>query len=69
MKPLPLLTTGPALLALALLAGSGEDSVDDLDRIDAAPAAKVAADAIEPPEDKRVLPAEADQDNTENSQY
>tara|TARA_R110000850_G_scaffold183982_3_gene309548 strand:- start:573 stop:782 length:210 start_codon:yes stop_codon:yes gene_type:complete len=69
MKPLPLLTTGPALLVLALLAGCGEDSVDDLDRIDAAPAAKVAADAIEPPEDERVLPTEADQNNTENTQY
>ena len=64
-----LLTTASALAAIVLLAGCGEDSVDDLDRIDAAPAAKVAADAIAPSEGERAVPAGAGQDTTENTQY
>lgn len=62
-------TLGAAALVagLTLLAGCGEEAVDDLDRIDAAPAAKVSADAIEPPEDERVITSDT-LDNTQEDQ-
>lgn len=51
---------------LSLLAGCGEEAVDDLDRIDAAPAAKVSADAIAPPGRERETSPSAT-DNAENN--
>lgn len=56
-------------LGLTLLAGCGEESVDDLDRIDAAPAAKVSADAIDPPADEPAIDPASTGGTEENRGY
>ncbi|WP_373184673.1 hypothetical protein [Halopseudomonas sp.] len=59
-----------ALVAgLTLLVGCGEEAVDDLDRIDAAPSEGVSPDAIEPAEDERVMPAETVDETEPDQQY
>lgn len=69
MKFQSTLTATALVMGMALLAGCNQEPVDDIDRVDAEPAARVSDDAIGTPADEDALPSGTTDNMQDDEEY